>query len=510
VAGAIVAGLAVTASGQTSQVLRTTPIATALSRPVWVGGAPGDDTRLFVIERWTGSPALGRIRVINNLWTAPAVNATPYFVTPETVASGSEQGLIGMAFHPTYATTGYFYVFYTRASDWAMVVARGHRATADTADATLETVLIIPDPAENHNGGWMDFGPDGMLYIAVGDGGGGNDNTPPSGATTGNAQDITDNKLGKVLRIDVDGFDNIPGNADDDGVLSDPNRNYRNPLDNPFFGVPGDDEIWLYGLRNPWRNSFDTVTGELWIADVGQDVREEINVLPAYANGINMGWRCYEGTRVTNLGGCSPLPSPVHPPIAEYVHPGFTTIAPFNNNGCSITGGVLYRGSAMPCFRGRYIFADYCLGDIFSFTRDAAGGVAEVIARRTQLDPPGTAAISNVTSFGTDTRGEIYILDASGGEVFRVLPNGYTGDTTDANANSIPDACEGAVCDTTDFNRDLQYPDTTDIADFLRVFGGGSCPSPFCGDIDFNNDGLFPDTADIAAMLSVFGGGPCI
>ncbi len=509
IAGVFAGATAVAAHAQTSQMLRSALVTNGITRPAWVGGAPGDDTRLFVIERWTGTPAVGRVRVVNNLWTTPTLNATPFLTSPE-VASGAEQGVLGLAFHPGYAQNGYFYFYYTRASDWAMIVARGHRATPDTADAAIDTVMVIPDNADNHNGGWMSFGPDGMLYIAVGDGGGGNDNTPPSGSTTGNAQDITDNKKGKILRIDVDGYDNIPGNADDDGVPEDPERNYRNPLDNPFFGITGDDEIWLYGLRNPWRDCFDPVTGELWIADVGQDVREEINVVPPYAKGLNMGWRCYEGTRVTGLGGCSPLPSPVHAPIAEYVHPGFTTIAPFGITGCAITGGVVYRGEAMPCFKGRYIFADYCTGDIFSFTRSSSGGMTEVLARRTELDPPGTPAISNVTSFGTDTRGEIYILDTTGGEVFRVLPNGYTGNTADGNGNGVPDACEGRVCDTVDFNRDQLYPDTGDIEEFVLVFSGGACPGPFCGDIDFNNDGLFPDTADIDSLLSVFSGGSCL
>ncbi len=512
-AGMLAAGLAVGSAvqvhAQTSQVLSSSAIVNGLTRPVWVGGAPGDDTRLFVIERHTGTPATGRIRVVNNLWTTPALNTTPYFTSPE-VATGAEQGLLGMAFHPTYQATGYFYVYYTRASDWAMIVARGRRGVnADTAETALETVLIVPDTADNHNGGWVEFGPDGMLYIAIGDGGGGNDSTPPSGATTGNAQDITDNKKGKILRIDVDGYDNIPGNADDDGVPADPERNYRNPLDNPFFGITGDDEIWLYGLRNPWRNSFDPLTGELWVADVGQDQREEINVVPPYAKGLNMGWRCYEGTRVTGLGGCSPLPTPVHMPLAEYANAPFATFAPFNNSGCAITGGVVYRGSMMPCYRGRYIFADYCTGDIFSFL-PVDGAVTEIVARRTQLDPPGTATISNIPSFGTDTRGEVYILDVSGGEVFRIQPNGYSGNTTDANANGIPDACEGSSCDPVDFNRDQLFPDTADIDDFLRVFSGGACSTPFCGDIDFNNDGLYPDTTDIDALLSVFSGGACL
>ncbi len=497
--------------GQT-QVLRSTPVATGMTRPVWATGAPGDDTRLFVIEQRIGTvPTVnGRIRVINNLWSAPALNAVPFFTSP-LVANGSEQGLLGLAFHPNYDQNGYFWVYYTRDTDWAMIVARGRRgATADVALPTLETVLVIPDFADNHNGGWMSFGPDGYLYIAVGDGGGGNDNTLPSGATTGNAQDITDNKKGKVLRIDVDGWDNIPGNADDDGLPADPEGLYRNPLDNPFSGITGDDEIWLYGVRNPWRNSFDALTGELWIADVGQDQREEINVIPPYASGLNLGWRCYEATRVTNLGGCSPLPAPVHMPITEYANSPFAAFAPFNIAGCSVTGGVVYRGNAMPCFKGRYIFADYCSGDIFSFLQAPGGGITEILARRTELDPPGTATIANITSFGTDLRGEIYICDQSGGEVFRILPNGYSGTVTDLNGNGVPDGCETLVCDSIDFNRDQLLPDTADIDGFLSVFSGGACPTPFCGDIDFNNDGLFPDTNDIDALLSVFSGGPCL
>ncbi|MFO0830457.1 MAG: PQQ-dependent sugar dehydrogenase [Phycisphaerales bacterium] len=510
-AGVAAAALAVAAHAQTSQVLSSTTITSGLTRPCWAGGPPGDDTRLFVIEQRVGTApsAVGRIRVINNLWTTPTVNPTPFLTSP-TVATDTEQGLLGMAFHPNYAQNGYFWTYYTRSSDQYMVLARGHRATADTANPTLENVLVIPDFATNHNGGWMAFGPDGMLYLAIGDGGGGNDNTAPSGGTTGNAQDITDNLKGKILRLDVDGPDNTPGNADDDAFPADPDRLYTLPPDNPFVGTTGDDEIWLYGLRNPWRNCFDSLTGELWIGDVGQDAREEIDVIPPYASGLNLGWRCYEATRVTGLGGCSPLPTPVHMPLTEYANAPNAAFGPFNIAGCAITGGIVYRGNAMPCFRGRYIFSDYCTGDIFSFMRTSSGGLTEVLARRTELEPPGTPAINNVVSFATDTRGEAYIIDATGGEVFRILPNGYSGVLTDANANGIPDACEGAVCDSIDFNRDQLFPDTADIDSFLSVFSGGPCPSAFCGDIDFNNDSLFPDTADIDSLLSVFSGGPCL
>lgn len=512
------------------QKLRSELVVNGLQQPVWVGGAPGDPSRLFVIEKIIGSTTTARIRVINGVDTpTPTLNPVPFLEVTNVANIGIEQGLLAMAFHPNYAQNGYFWFTLSRDPDWYWVLRRGHRSAAnpDQADPTTELVWEIAHPRDNHYSGWIEFGNDGYLYTACGDGGGSNDDQPPSGDTTGNAQDTTNNKLGKIFRLDVDGWDNIPGNADDDGVPADPTRNYRNPLDNPFFGVPGDDEIWAYGIRNAWRASFDRLTNELYVSDVGQDLQEEVTILPP-VGGLNLGWRCYEGTRETGLGGCSPLPTPVVMPTIVYGHYD-NPIPPLMNEGCAITGGIVYRGSLMPCYRGTYMFADWCSGDIFTFRKGPNGEVTELTARRDELDPPGSPALNRPTSFGTDMFGEMYVVDQQGGEVFRILPDGFqqpfddcnanlvpdscdisSGTSSDANSDGIPDECATVLCDTIDFNGDELYPDTADIADFITVFAGGDCPTTLCGDLDFNNDELFPDTADIDALLSVFSGGPCL
>ncbi|MFO0832334.1 MAG: PQQ-dependent sugar dehydrogenase [Phycisphaerales bacterium] len=512
------------------QKLRSELVVSGLQQPVWVGGAPGDPTRLFVIEKIVSGQTVARIRVINNANTAnPTLNPVPFLEVPNVANVGIEQGLLGMVFHPDYANNGYFWFTFSRDPDWYWTLHRGHRSAAnpDQADPTTELVWQIQHPRDNHYSGWLEFGNDGYLYTACGDGGGSNDDQPPSGDVTGNAQDTTNNKLGKIFRLDVDGWDNIPGNADDDGVPDDPTRNYRNPLDNPFFGVPGDDEIWAYGVRNAWRASFDRATGELYVADVGQDLQEEVTVLPP-VGGLNLGWRCYEGYRETGLGGCSPLPTPVVMPIIAYGHYG-SPIPPLMNEGCAITGGVVYRGSLMPCYRGTYMFADWCSGDVFTFRKGPGGAVQELVARRDELIGTPPNQLNRPTSFGTDMYGEMYVTDQQGGEVFRILPDGFqapfddcnnnqvpddcdiaSGTSLDADGDGVPDECVTSLCDPVDFNGDTLFPDTADIADFITVFAGGECPTGTCGDIDFNNDDLFPDTTDVAALISVFAGGECI
>jgi glucose/arabinose dehydrogenase len=518
------------------QKLRSELVVAGLTQPVWVGGAPGDPTRLYVIEKILPGQTVARIRVINDADTpTPTLNPVPFLEVSSVANNGIEQGLLAMAFHPDFASNGSFWFTFSRNPDWYWVLHRGQRSATnpDQADPTTELVWQIPHPRDNHYSGWLEFGNDGYLYTACGDGGGSNDDQPPSGDTTGNAQDTTNNKLGKIFRIDVDGWDNIPGNADDDGVPADPTRNYRNPLDNPFFGVPGDDEIWAYGIRNAWRCGFDALTNELYVTDVGQNLQEEVTILPP-VGGLNLGWRCFEGNLETNLGGCSPLPTPVVMPIITYGHFD-NPVPPLMNEGCAITGGVVYRGSLMPCFQGSYIFADWCSGDIFTFRKDASGAVTELLPRRDELDPPGAPQLNRPTSFGTDMFGEMYVVDQQGGEVFRILPNGFEPPFDDCNANQVPDSCDIAtgtsvdddqngvpdecitpVCDSVDFNLDELFPDVLDITDFLAVFAGGVCDGqqptdpPCNSDIDFNNDDLFPDTLDVAALISVFAGGECI
>jgi glucose/arabinose dehydrogenase len=486
----------------------TTIVGSGLALPLYVIAPTGDTARIFVMEQRyrtaSNQPWYGRIRTVQLSNNAIQPTTAAFFdmrlaTTPIAVAGADEQGLLGLAFHPNFATNGYFYVNYTRASDGATVVARfrtiGGSPTANADMNSQQIILTIPQPANNHNGGWISFGPDGLLYIATGDGGGGNDNQPPFNTTTGNAQNLS-SLLGKMLRIDVDGPDNIPANADD-GTVGNPARAfYRIPADNPFAGaIPGEDEILHFGLRNPWRCSFDRETGELYIADVGQGVREEVHVVPSTARGVNFGWRCFEGTRVTGLGGCNPLPSSAVAPIFEYGHT--TPVGPTTLLGCSITGGYVYRGSAMPWLRGSYFFADYCTQSTFSW-RKCGDQLLQVTDWTTQVDPDAIGSgleINNITSFGEDALGELYITDRSGGQVFKIVPEGPQPTTIDCNANGVPDDCDIAAGTAVDAN-------TNGIPDSCEP----SCPA--CP-ADFDQDGGVTG-ADVESFFSAFEAGePC-
>jgi glucose/arabinose dehydrogenase len=247
--------------------MTTTRVASGLASPVFLTSPPGDTARAFIVESAATSTS-GRIRILN--LPGNTLEATPY-LTVSGIAAGGEQGLLGLAFHPSFATNGRFYVNYTDAAGDTRIVryqANVPYMTSTTADAaSAQLVLFVDQPFSNHNGGWLGFGPDGYLYCALGDGG--------SAGDPGNrAQTISNMLLGKMLRLDVNGADAFPG---------DPNKNYAIPPTNPFVGVTGDDEIWAFGLRNPWRNGFDRATGELYIGDVGQNAWEEIDVQPARA-----------------------------------------------------------------------------------------------------------------------------------------------------------------------------------------------------------------------------------
>lgn len=403
---AVGAALSPAAAWACDTVLTTERVASGLTRPVYVTFAPGDTSRLFIVEQRSGT--VGRIRILN--LTTLTLNATP-FLSVNGVSTGSEQGLLGLAFHPDYQTNGLFYVNYTN-SGGTTIVAR-YSATppsSDVANPTGDTIAFVTQPQPNHNGGWMGFGPDGYLYIATGDGGNFNDSGPGHTEPGGNSQDLTANLLGKMLRIDVNG-DDFP---------ADTNRDYRIPPDNPFAGATvGDDEIFAYGLRNPWRNSIDRETGDWYIADVGQDAIEEVNYVPAGTlGGRNFGWRCMEGLNCTGLGGCTCNSPALTMPVHTYNH----------GLGISITGGYVYRGARIPDLRGTYFFADFGSSRIWSF-KIVGGAVTAFETRTTELDPPGTLGIFNPSSFGEDANGEIYICDYNGGEVFRITNGGpITGD----------------------------------------------------------------------------------
>ena len=350
------------------------PIATGLQLQTVVEGlqdpvyltAPASDPRLFVIEQ------PGRIRIVSD----GRVLSEPFLDLTRRVGYGGERGLLGMAFHPRYARNGTFFVNYTdRNGDTRIERYRvGHRP--DVADPTSgKLVLAVPQPYANHNGGHLLFGPDGMLYIGMGDGGSGGD-------PHGNGQDRR-NLLGDLLRIDVD--------------RGDP---YAIPPDNPFVGRrDARPEIWAWGLRNPWRFCFDRAAHRLYIADVGQNRREEVSIVDSRHPGLNFGWNLMEGTHCYRIPGCDQQGLVL--PRVEYGHA----------QGCSITGGFVYRGTRMPGLRGHYFYADYCAGWIRSF--------ALVGERVTQHRRWNVEGIGRVMSFGEDAAGELYVL-SSNGRVYRM------------------------------------------------------------------------------------------
>lgn len=353
-----------------AQTIALTPFASGLSNAVDIANA--GDSRLFVVQQ------SGEIRIVNADGTLKPNNFLT--LTTATIAFGGERGLLGLAFHPQYATNGFFYVNYTRAGDGATVVARYSvdPNNPDVALTTGTTIITVAQPFSNHNGGTIKFGPDGYLYIGMGDGG--------SGGDPGNrAQNINDN-LGKMLRIDVNG-DLTP-------------TPYTIPGDNPYVGVAGNDEIWAIGLRNPWKFSFDRNTGDLWIADVGQNAIEEINHVVATAAGLNYGWKCYEANSVYTAGCAQPNVTYTFP-VASYTHSG---------GACSVTGGYVYTGSTYPNLLGKYFFADYCVNRI---------GMVNVATNA--ITYSSTFSGNNYfTTFGQDINGELYVSAAATGVIYKI------------------------------------------------------------------------------------------
>ncbi len=351
--------------GTHAQTIGITSFASGLNAPTAIEHA-GDD-RLFVVQQ------SGAIRILNADGTLVPTN----FLTLGTsiISTGGERGLLGLAFHPDYATNGYFYVNYTRAGDGDTVIARyqvsSNPNVADPASATI--LMTIDQPYANHNGGTLRFGPDGYLYIGTGDGG--------SGGDPGNrAQNINEN-LGKMLRIDVNS-----------------GSPYGIPATNPFANAPGNDEIYAIGLRNPWKFSFDRATGDLWIADVGQNQVEEINHVQSETPGLNYGWKCYEGNSV--YSACTNPPAFTFP-VAQYTHSA--------TGGCSVTGGYVYNGSTYPNFLGKYFFADYCLNKI---------GFVDTSNNITWSSTFG--GNNSFMTFGENAAGELF-AGASNGNIYRVV-----------------------------------------------------------------------------------------
>ena len=335
--------------------------------------APPGDSRLFVVEK------TGRIRIISGGTTL----TEPFLDVTALVTQGDEQGLLGLAFHPGYATNGRFYVNYTDLDGATRIVGYRVSSDPDRADpGSADLLITIPRPSINHNGGALVFGPDGFLYIAVGDGG-------ASTTNGGTGQDVSD-LAGSILRIDVNG-----------------GTGYTIPGSNPFVNQAGSrGEVWSYGLRNPWRISFDRENGDLYVADVGQNNLEEVNVSTRSAGGgraANYGWSVTEGTSCFADPDCDPADFVL--PVVEYDH----------DDGCSVTGGFVYRGSAMPTLAGRYFYADFCAGWVRSFR--LSGGEAT-----DERDWPELSSFGQVSSFGEDANGELYILTGGDGSVYRIVP----------------------------------------------------------------------------------------
>ena len=367
-----------------------TELTSGLTHPVGVAHAGDGSGRLFVVEQ------AGVIRIYDsaneNLLATPFLDIRDEVYSLADANGGSEQGLLGLAFHPDYANNGRFFVNYTSSpssNTWRTVVAEfavsGDPGVAMTTGATI---LEFVQEARNHNGGDMHFGTDGFLYIASGDGGG-------SGDFYGNAQNL-DTLRGALLRIDVDSA--APPGAELCGIIS----NYGIPPGNPFAGAnDGCDEILHSGLRNPWRFSFDAASGDLWIADVGQSAWEEVNRVTGDAAGLNFGWPCREGMHdYPSDASCAP---PLTDPILEYAHA---------DGNCSITGGYVYRGDRLP-LSGRYLHGDWCTERIWVALEQGGAWSSE--------EWPGAAAIlGSLSSFGQDENCEVYVVDRQAGTLYRI------------------------------------------------------------------------------------------
>jgi hypothetical protein len=343
------------------------PVVTTLTQPIYVTNAHDGSNRLFFVEQG------GIIKVLHPGSTTPTV----FLNITSRVLSGGERGLLGLVFHPQFPTNRRFFVDYTRTGDGATVIAEylASAGNPDIADTTEKVLLTISQPFANHNGGMIEFGPDGFLYIGMGDGGSGND--------PGNRAQNIEELLGKILRIDVD---------NPNGPIP-----YSSPVDNPFFGAtPGRDEIYAIGMRNPWRFSFDRTTDDLYVGDVGQGAREEVDIVSL---GGNYAWRVFEGTLCTNLDPTLCTGGSFAAPIAEYSH------TPGSGGRCSIIGGYAYRGVMSTLPVGAYVYGDLCTGEIFLLQ----GGVQTLLFDTNNI----------ISSFGEDEAGELYVVEL-GSSVFRI------------------------------------------------------------------------------------------
>jgi glucose/arabinose dehydrogenase len=463
-------------------------VATGLNAPMFTTFAPGDPTRLFIAERGTpanSSSASASIKILN--LTTGVLEPTPYLTIPG-INNVGEGGLLGMAFHPDFQNNSKFYVYVTANDSIAGTpfssYIREYTApspTSNTANTSFTPIFTTTQPDTNHNGGFIGFSPkDNYLYIMLGDGGGSDDNDGGHTPGIGNAQDITDNLLGKALRIDVD-RDDFP---------ADPNRNYGIPFDagqtpgNPFAPAtpggenpPGDDEIWAYGLRNPFRAGFDRATGDLWIGDVGQGAREEIDFQPGDSQGgENYGWRLREGTIATPTGGVGGARPPgAVDPVYDYRRPGTTGVDP-NFTGTTVFGGVPYRGPD-PELQGFYFFGDTSVNRLWMLkpATETTPQVVEFISP----DLPTEGSPGSPVAITEDFYGNLYITYLSG-QVYRIVTDALTPG---------------------DFNADAKV-DEADLALWTTGFGMTTGAEPADGDA--NGDGAV-DGADFLAWQRHYG-----
>lgn len=471
-----------------AQTLDTVRVASAMEWPLFVTNAPGEPYYIYIL--------LKRGRIIRQDIRTGAqttfLDLDSIIINPTSVSD--ERGLLGLAFHRDYANSGYFFVYYTSTTG-SQVLSRYRRSSPGVGDpASASILLTMADPYTNHNGGWMSFVPgatDGYLYCSTGDGGSSND-------PNANGQNINV-LLGKMLRIDTDGADNIIANDDDDGVVGPGPAQYTNPPSNPFYGATaGLDEIWAYGLRNPWRNSFDRANGAFYIADVGQNAWEEINFQAAGSSGgQNYGWRCLEGLVSTGL--CGSIPPGTIVPFHVYSH----------GIGISVTGGYVYRGCAIPAVSGHYFYADY--GSARVWTRNGTSATAAPtgaeVDRTADLSPPiGGGTIASLASFGEDAFGELYLVrhSTASGEVFRIVPQGNP--DLDCDNNNVNDCGEIALGLAPDCNGNAQI-DSCELASNPSLDCDGNAQIDTCEiatdpSLDCNNNGRL-DVCDIASDPSL-------
>ncbi|MDO9713612.1 PQQ-dependent sugar dehydrogenase [Paracraurococcus lichenis] len=425
-------------------------VSTRLSEPLFATAPASDPAHLFVVEKG------GRIESLD--LATGTLAPSPFLDLSGTISTAGEEGLLGLAFHPDFGANGRFFVYLSNTIGDTEVreyrTLAGDPSHADPASGRLVLGIDQPDGLSNHKGGWIGFGPDVNLYIGTGDGGG-------AGDPFGNAQN-TGSLLGKMLRIDVDGPDAYP---------ADLARNYAIPEDNPFIAGGGAPEVWDWGLRNPWRASFDRVTGELWIGDVGQSTSEEIDL---GVRGANYGWNRFEGS-APYLPGAVADASGLTPPVFAYGR----------DLGFAVTGGYVYRGPG-ETLQGAYVFADFGSGHVFALTRDSGAGATVKNLTNQLLFAPGQQ-LNAPSSFGEDALGHLYAVDFDG-DVFRLVPHG----------GSVPGSAGDVLFDSTFYlaaNPDVAQAGV-DPREHYHLFGWreGRDPSP-----GFNTSAYLANYPDVAA-----------